>query len=69
MYRNELYVNVTHSYVNFEIHSNGNRLCRMKIYEKTKVAIILKKIEQYSRDYHYYCDFLYNFATILRQMD
>jgi len=68
IYRNRLYIDVTPSYVYFEIHSNGNRLCSMKIYKKTKVAIVLKKIEQYSRDYHDYCDFLYDFATILRQM-
>lgn len=68
MYRNRLYVDVTPSYVYFEIHSNGNRLCSMKIYKKTEVAIILKKIEQYSRDCHDYCNFLYNFATTLRQI-
>lgn len=69
MHRCRLYVDVTPSYVHFEIYSNRNRLCRMKIYKKTKVIIIFKKIEQYSRDCHDYCDFLYDFATILRQMD
>lgn len=68
MYRNRLYVDVTPSYVYFEIHGDGNRSCSMKIYKKTELAIILKKIEQYLRDCHDYCDFLYNLATILRQM-
>lgn len=70
MYSNRLYVDVTPSYVYFEIHSNGDRLCRCstKIYKKTEVVVILKKIEQYLRDCHDYCDFLYNLATILRQM-
>lgn len=68
MYRNRLYVDVTPSCMYFEIYGNGNRLCSVKIHKKTKVAIILKKIEQYSRDCHDYCDFLYNFVTILRQM-
>lgn len=68
MYRNRLYVDVAPSFVYFEIHSNRIS-CSMKIYKKTKVAIILKKIEQYSRDCHDYCNFLYDFATILRQID
>lgn len=67
-YRNRLYVDVTPRCVYFEIHSNGNVLCSMNIYKKTEVTIILKKIEQYSRDCHDYCDFLYNLATILRQI-
>ena len=69
IYRNKLYVDVTPSFVYFEIYENENRLlCSMKIYKKTELDIVLKKIEQYSRDCHDYCDFLYDFATFLRQM-
>lgn len=68
MYRNRLYVDVTPGYVYFEIHGNGNISCSMKIYKKTELNIILKKIEQYSRDCYNYCDFLYDFATFLRQI-
>lgn len=67
-YRNRLYVDVTPSCVYFEIYKNENRLCRMEIYKKTELDIVLKKIEQYLRDCHDYCDFLYNLATILRQI-
>lgn len=68
MYRNRLYVDVTPNWVYFEIYGNENWSCSMKIYKKTELDIVLKKIEQYSRDCHDYCDFLYNLITILRQI-
>lgn len=68
IYRNRLYVDVTPCWMYIEIYGNENLSCSMKIYKKTEAAIILKKIEQYSRDCHDYCDFLYNLATTLRQI-